>query len=314
MNRTALCIKMLQILNTHNRVSIATLAEMLETNPRNIKEFKKELEVAGYKIIDHRGRYGGYELDESAILPAPELLSDEKTALNEGLKYLLSKKDFLPVKNYQDAMCKIMSDIPNSQKNPVSIYSRFPLSITADELKLRYDLLSIAIAKKQRVKIVYTSKSNKDHIHIIHPYKLFLYADSWFVLANKEGLEKVLYYKINRIKDIEVLINQPSFRIPLYYKESDYLDEFGMKNNGDWIQVKFLVKNNANIMLNERIYGKDQKIEQISDNSSIVTCKMQDLEIVAFFLGWGSNCEVLEPASLKERLKEEIKKMQSIYQ
>ena len=45
MNRSSLCIKMLQILNAHDFVTTKELAERLETNPRNIIEFKKELEV-----------------------------------------------------------------------------------------------------------------------------------------------------------------------------------------------------------------------------------------------------------------------------
>lgn len=58
MNRAALCIKMLKILKSRDIVSTAELAELLKTNPRNIREFRKELEAAGYHIEEKRGRYG----------------------------------------------------------------------------------------------------------------------------------------------------------------------------------------------------------------------------------------------------------------
>ena len=44
MNRTALCIRMLELLSTKKIYKISELAELLETNPRNIIEYKKELE------------------------------------------------------------------------------------------------------------------------------------------------------------------------------------------------------------------------------------------------------------------------------
>ena len=70
MNRTALCIRMLQLLKTLGRMQITELAQALETNPRNVREFRRELETAGYVIRQTRGRYGGYELDGEVLLPA----------------------------------------------------------------------------------------------------------------------------------------------------------------------------------------------------------------------------------------------------
>ena len=78
MNRSSLCIQMLQILNAHDFVTTKELAERLETNPRNIIEFKKELEVAGYVIESVKGRYGGYKLVDKASLPKINLSEIEK--------------------------------------------------------------------------------------------------------------------------------------------------------------------------------------------------------------------------------------------
>ena len=50
---------MLEILYSREIIGIAELARLLETNPRNIPEYKKELEKAGYVIDTVAGRYGG---------------------------------------------------------------------------------------------------------------------------------------------------------------------------------------------------------------------------------------------------------------
>ena len=66
MFRTALCIKMLMIFDV---VSIKELSEELETNPRNIPEYRKELEAAGYPIETVSGRYGGDRLKKTDFFP-----------------------------------------------------------------------------------------------------------------------------------------------------------------------------------------------------------------------------------------------------
>ena len=43
MNRINLCIRMLQLLKARGKMNTTQLASELEVNPRNIREFKKEL-------------------------------------------------------------------------------------------------------------------------------------------------------------------------------------------------------------------------------------------------------------------------------
>ena len=56
MNRTAKCIQMLILLKNKNIVSIEELAQKLNTNPRNIREYKKELvDIRFIRIGDRMG-------------------------------------------------------------------------------------------------------------------------------------------------------------------------------------------------------------------------------------------------------------------
>ena len=53
LNRTALTIRMLMILKARaiqEPISTEKLAALLETNPRNIREYRKELETAGFTM------------------------------------------------------------------------------------------------------------------------------------------------------------------------------------------------------------------------------------------------------------------------
>lgn len=67
MGKTSNCLKMLQILSSGRVYKGQELADILETNVRNIAEYRTELEMAGYYIEGIPGKYGGYGI---TILPS----------------------------------------------------------------------------------------------------------------------------------------------------------------------------------------------------------------------------------------------------
>lgn len=78
MNRTNLCIRMLQLLKARGKMNTTQLADALEVNPRNIREFKKELVLAGYNVEEVKGRYGGYILNDQYDLPVTILVMKKR--------------------------------------------------------------------------------------------------------------------------------------------------------------------------------------------------------------------------------------------
>ena len=102
MSRTANCIKMLQMLNSGRIIKISEFAEEFETNPRNIIEYRKELEDAGYSIITIPGKDGGYKLEKTDLIPSIKLLPQEKELVLETINYITSKKDFIKKSKIND--------------------------------------------------------------------------------------------------------------------------------------------------------------------------------------------------------------------
>ena len=100
MNRTNLCIRMLQLLKARGKMNTAQLAQELEVNPRNIREFKKELVLAGYNVEERKGRYGGYVLNDSFDLPVFMFTDEEKSALLQSYQFMQGQKDFKSLNAY----------------------------------------------------------------------------------------------------------------------------------------------------------------------------------------------------------------------
>ena len=300
MSKTALSIQMLEILYSRNIVGIAELSKILDTNPRNIPEYKKVLEEAGYVIDTVPGRYGGYVLNKKYTFPSTRLSDTEKEGLMQGFDYLLSRNDFMRKDDYAKAMAKISAAMypQNNEEIDTTVIYRYPDSMDENELSSRYRIMERCIKEQRKLSIDYRSNDNKIRTRIVHPYKLYMYNNSWFIIAYCEMAERFLVFKLIRMKRYEML--SETFRRSLIYNERDYLDEYGMKN-GDWYDVKLKFTGKHAMFIDEYRYGKNQKVERIDDDTTIISVTMQYRDdIVGFVLNHQEFCEVLEPEWLKE--------------
>ena len=156
MGKTALCIRMLQILNTGRIYNVSELAEILNTNPRNIYEYKKELDEistdSGFYIETIPGKYGGYKLNGNAIIPSIKMTPSEKETIVEAYNYVLTKKDFLKKKEFITVFSKIMSNINIEEKqNDLMVVDKYQLSMEERDIQERYNFIEEAIKLKNIV-------------------------------------------------------------------------------------------------------------------------------------------------------------------
>lgn len=324
MGKAAMCIRMLQILNTGRVYPVSALASLLNTNARNVIEYKKELnEVAtecGYEFYIETvpGRYGGYQLSGSAILPSLMLSTKEKDSLYEAVQYLSSRNDFMKKDDFQLAIGKIISRIVINdikREDNMTVINHYPLVMSQEDIKYRYDLLQSAIKDKRTVKFKYLTQKNVVKERVFDPYELFMYNNAYFVIGwlHSDNHSDIFSYKLNRIQSIEV--TEKKFKVWSYYNRNEYLDEFGFKNNGEWIHVEFIAFNNYASLVRERIYGKNQVVEPLDEKSTKVSVDMQNKEnIRVFILGFGENVTVLQPDWLKQDIKEQAQKIIDKYQ
>ena len=313
-SKTAKCIKMLQVLNRSGIVKIKDLAKILETNERNIPEYKETLTNAGYPISCVRGPAGGYYLEKKVMFPALSLDGNEKKALFEGFDYLLARNDFMRKDDYASAMEKIAASVMQVEtpKNTI-VANRFPLAMEQEEIEKRYFAISQCISLTRVIDIEYLSLKNEVSKRSLHPYKLYMYNNAWYVIGYDESQSDIRYFKLNRIQKFEIT-PRSFFRIPSTFNEKDYIDDFGMKNNGDWYPIKLRLTGNFAMLVKERIYGKNQTVEVVDSSTTILSVEMQNRDdIVSFVLGFRDKCEVIEPEWLRESIENCIKKLLNMY-
>ena len=313
MYKTASCIKLIQLLSSrYDFTSKDEIASFLEINPRNIREYIKEIEVAGYSVESKKGKFGGYRLVNRNLLPSLSLTPNEISTIEEVRKYI-EGRDEIDYTGYSIVMGKILNQIDGDIKRdvPALMIDRFPLQMDKSAIEKRYILFSEAIKNLLEVEISYLNSNGEKKNYIIEPYRLFMFNNAYFTLAYDKEEMKMKYFKLNRINRANITKNH--FLRLKDYDESKYLDEFGMKENGEYYHIK-LEFTDLNVYIQERIYGKNQTITLVDDNHLILECDMQNKNsIKAFVSSFRDKCKIIEPEWLIKDIKDEVWKVLALY-
>lgn len=312
-NRVANCIKMLEILRDGRKYKKNELANILNTNARNIIEYRKDLYDAGYNIEYQAGSSGGYYLDSKCTLPSLNLSNNEKTALIRSYDYL-KNSDFFHLKNYYDALIKIKANFENINILHESyINQAYPIDI--DIIDQYYRILSKAISNKRKVKLKYESiNSMSSKTTIIHPYELIRYQNFWYLIARDENEKKQFkIYKLSkRMKKIEILENQP-FYYDEDFKVNDYIGKTSLIKL-ETFDIEFIATGSGAISISEKRIGLDPKYEWIDQNTLHVKTTIEGkYNAIGLILSFGSNAKLLKPVELVEEIKSIIANMNVMY-
>lgn len=192
-------LKMLKILKDEKIHNMKDIAEKIEISPRMVKQYKNELEQAGIYIESKRGINGGYSLNKELNNIDIGLTYQELIKLKEIEQYFNENQDFKKIigkiiesyeKNINEADLKKINRIQELGKI---------------NLKDTYLSLRKAINRKNKVKIKYYSNDSGLNDRVIHPAEMFYYLEEWYVAAFCEKRNAIRLFKLNDIKEYEIL-------------------------------------------------------------------------------------------------------------
>ena len=264
MNRTALCIQMLNLLKARGKMNTNELAEALETNPRNIREFKKELITAGYDIDFLRGKYGGYQLNEQ-IVPVRKLKESEIGALKEARLLLNSHPEFESLKDFNVAMDLIISDAENHETIS-SLYLPQAYAPMAEDEKVWLETTRTAIQENRMLMISYQNKQEDRPVSFeIDPYCILHSEQAYYVVAYSHRRNDFRTYRFSnqRMKDCQLSSHR-------FVRDADFdLNQWNHKTNafsGEWVEYEVRIEKKLERIFKENFWGMDtQFIRQDGD-------------------------------------------------
>ncbi len=313
MNRTAMCIRMLQLLKGRGFMSREEIAAELEVNIRNVAEYRKELEAAGYTILSVSGRYGGYSLLADPLLAAASLSEEEKQGLRETLTYLKSHPDFISGQVAAAAIDKMLSNTP-LQENHTGFYLSHEYAPISPKMRTFIQTTKQAIKERQCLELNYRSMKDAQAKEIrVHPYELIHYKGAYYCIAYSLSAKDFRTYKFSeeRMKECCVLAN--GFQRDNTFDLTDHIGTLGLVKN-ELLAVEMELYQEAAIFCAERQIGLHPQFHWQKDGSLYYQTLFEGKqEALSFILSLGNQVRIHSPHSLCKEIKEQAQIMLAYY-
>lgn len=305
MNRTSLCIRMLLILKANatkqNPINSKELAQALEVNPRNIREYKRELITAGYNIQEIKGRYGGYYLDETSIFPALRLDKQEEQALLEA-KHFIQTQQFEKKSSFNSAVDKVL----NSSRDMNLI---FPIYMDDPNIQMSKKELSMlhtvqdALEMNHSIELTYQAKRQQaSETYLVDPYELIHYHDAYYVLGYNHTRQDYRMYRFSSERMKKVVCSEKRFTRDVDFHVEAHIGKNSLIK-GEFYRVTVWVCPAILRLFKEAYWGLDFREEE----ENIYSFLVEDLYLLYRQLfSFGKDIRILSPEQMVNEYQERL--------
>lgn len=222
---TTRVLAVLELLQTHGRISGAELAQRLNVDARTLRRYIAALEDIGIPITAERGRYGAYMLVAGFKLPPMMFTDDEALALSVGLLAARSLGLAEGAVAVASAQAKLERVMPANLKNRVrAVDETVKLDLShapaPGDTAVLVNLTSAAQAR-QRVHMQYRSAKGELTEREFDPYGLVHRGGCWYVSGLCHLRNGLRSFRLDRV--VEVVPTQASFSRPVDFDAAKHL-------------------------------------------------------------------------------------------
>ncbi|MEV4665090.1 YafY family protein [Micromonospora echinofusca] len=209
---------MLELLQSHHRLTGAELARRLGVDGRTVRRYAATLAELGIPVAAERGRHGGYRLSPGYKLPPLMLTDDEAVAVLLGL--VAAERLGLGTEEpaTATALAKIRRVLPptlGDRLAAVQEHLGFTLRRSAPQARpATGTLLTLGAAARhrRRVRLEHRSSSGAVTRRELDPYGLVFHSGRWYVTGHDHLRGEVRTFRLDRIG--EVLPGEETFTVP----------------------------------------------------------------------------------------------------
>lgn len=155
--------------------------------------------------------------------------------------------------------------------------------------------------------LYYSQESEKNKYHIVCPYTLLLHRDSLYLHAYVERYKQVRTFSIDRIK--EVVNTNETFTYPADFNPDRLTDgSFGIYEapGASPFKVSISFKESLREYITTRRWHPTQGFSKLKDGTFTMEVHLTNTnEFIPWVLQFGSEARVLEPKSLRDKIKKE---------
>lgn len=285
----------------------------MECDRRSVKNNVLCLKELGYEI----------SMDDGYYLVEREFEDAELRMLIDSV--LFSRQ--LTQKQAKDLIEKLRKQGNRYFSAKVSHISNLPDMQHADNRQIMYvlDAVNDAIAERKKISFTYNSYGidfqlhpRREEAYIVSPYQMVANNGHFYLIGNYDKYDNISHYRIDKMTCVRILDEkvkpkkeirdfEQEFNLPKHMAEHIYMF------SGPSVRVKFLSRES---MMNQLIdwLGKDFRVRKTDVEGEIeVVLNCNENAMFYWALQYGAYVEVLEPESLRERIRGTICAMNEKY-
>lgn len=309
MNKVNRIAKIIDILESKDKVSAKMLAKGTNVNVRTVYRDINTLDEMGYLVIREKGGYrlihkpnnaqrGLSEVDLLALIVKKPLLIHGEEEKSGGELYHTSKA----ATHREKRLGKL---IGTNIINHSFYWDHYDEDMMISFIK--------AIDKKKIVTLTYFSPATMEEtIRKVNPYYIVNREEHYYVVAYCHLKNAFRNFRMDRIKDYSV--HKDSFQLNDDFSIIQHLKEWKMGEEDERIHfvVKFSPKV-AKYVKEKTFYEQNARIDEEEDGSILLSIKTMKKYFLRWIRKYGLDAEILEPIEIRTECREEFKALYERY-
>ncbi|MEP6984594.1 MAG: YafY family protein [Chloroflexota bacterium] len=316
MSRTDRLLSLIVELQAKHWQRAEDLAATFEISKRTIYRDMLALMESGVPVISSPGQ--GYALDEGYFLPPLSFTADESIVLLLGTDFMEQTFDAQYQIAARSATSKIRAVLSQRLRNEVDDLQTSMRFIAVNPLDSAtrpetLQQLRRAIIQHRMIRMDYHTRSGTNQdvagsktTRDVDPYALVHLENAWYLTGYCHLRHDTRNFHLDRIDRLQILSG--GFERPENFRVGPRpVDE-------RQVIAKVLFKPSVARWVQEDAYFYITNFENQSDGLLVTLHVRQEIDLVQWLLGWGSNVRIIEPASLQQRIAAELATTLSQYQ
>lgn len=288
--------EILYILLQKRKTTAKELAQHFEVSSRTIYRDIDTLSMAGIPIYTNKGKHGGICIMENYVLQKSLFTDEEQQKLMTALQcYKVADREEITT-----LMTKLSATFSKHQINWIDV--DFSDWNNDKQRQIIFETLKDAILQKNIITFVYHNAQGVNSKRCVEPLQLKFKGQAWYLLGYCREKENERYFKLRRIKDIN--ITKEHFERVYESKRQEESVAYQVRKE----RVKLRIKAAQAF----RVFDEfDEKSYTMDDHGDfLISCDFVISDwIYGYILSYGEDIEVLEPVALKDYI---IKKCHAI--
>jgi predicted DNA-binding transcriptional regulator YafY len=301
---TTRVLTVLELLQSHPRLSGPELARRLEVDRRTVRRYVCMLQELGIPVEGGRGRYGSYRLRPGFKLPPLLFSEDEALALVLGLLAARRMGLAATAPAVEGALAKVERVLPAALRDRVRavqeilVLDRVGLEgvPAANEVVVT---ISAAARQRQRVWLRHVSFDGRESERELDPYSIVYRAGRWYAAGYCHLRHELRVFRLDRVLAVEP--REASFERPADFDALAEVERAIASVPQEWYAEVLLYTTLADTRC--RVPPAFAIMEETSDGV-LLRCQVNHLSYVASVVaGLGCTFTVREPPELRDELR-----------